>query len=63
MGDSLRADEIRNDLARNRARGLLTLTKRRPPIDNPAIIDLAGIPWSAPCQKAHWLSRWGAGNG
>jgi len=44
MGDSSRPDEIRYDLARNRARGLLTLTKQRPPIDVQAIIDLAGIP-------------------
>jgi Zn-dependent peptidase ImmA (M78 family) len=44
MGDSSRADEIRYDLARDRARGLLTLTKQRPPIDVQAIIDLAGIP-------------------
>src|SRR6516225_7743765 len=44
MGDSSRADEIHYDLARNRARGLLTLTKQRPPVDVQAIIDLAGIP-------------------
>jgi Zn-dependent peptidase ImmA (M78 family) len=44
MGDSSRADEIRHDLARNRARGLLTLTRQRPPVDVQAIIDLAGIP-------------------
>ena len=44
MGDSSRADEIRSDLARNRARGLLTLTKQRPPVDVKAIIELAGIP-------------------
>ncbi len=43
MGDSSRADEIRFDLARNRARGLLTLSRQRPPIDVQAIIDLAGI--------------------
>ena len=44
MGDSSRADEVRYDLARNRARGLLTLTKQRPPVDVQAIIDLASIP-------------------
>ena len=44
MGDSSRANEIRYDLARNRARGLLTLTKQRLPVDVQAIIDLAGIP-------------------
>jgi len=45
MGDSSRAaGEIRYDLARNRARGLLTLTKQRPPVDVQAIIDLDGIP-------------------
>jgi len=43
MGDS-RADEIRYDLARNRARGLITLTRQRPPIDVMVIIDLGGIP-------------------
>src|SRR5262249_17561970 len=44
MADSSRADEIRYDLARNRARSLLTLTKQRPPVDVQAIIDLASIP-------------------
>jgi len=44
MGDPSKAGEIRYDLARNRARGLLTLTKQRPPVDVQAIIDLAGIP-------------------
>ena len=43
MGDPSRADETRYDVARNRARGLLTLTKQRPPVDVQAIIDLAGI--------------------
>jgi Zn-dependent peptidase ImmA (M78 family) len=43
MGDSSRADGIRYELARNRARGLLTLTHQRPPIEVQAIIDLAGI--------------------
>ena len=43
MGDSSRADEVRYDLARNRARGLLTLTKQQPPVDIQAIIDLASI--------------------
>ena len=36
--------EIRYELARNRARGLLTLTRQRPPVDVEAIIDLAGVP-------------------
>ena len=31
-------------MARNRARGLLTFTKQRPPVDVQVIIDLAGIP-------------------
>jgi len=44
MGDSSRAEEILYDLARNRARGLLTLTRQRPPVDVMAIIDLGGIP-------------------
>lgn len=44
MGDSSRAQETRYDLARDRARGLLTLTRQEPPIDVQAIIDLAGIP-------------------
>ncbi len=44
MGASSRADEIRYDLARVRARGLLELTRQRPPIDVQAIIDFAGIP-------------------
>ena len=43
MEDSSRG-EIRYDLARDRARGLLTLTRLRPPVDVQAIIDLAGIP-------------------
>ena len=42
MGD--RTQEIRYDLARDRARGLLTLTRQRPPVDVHAIIELAGIP-------------------
>jgi hypothetical protein len=33
MGNSSRADELRYDLACNRARGLLTLTKQRPPVN------------------------------
>jgi diadenosine tetraphosphatase ApaH/serine/threonine PP2A family protein phosphatase len=35
---------VRYELARNRARGLLTLTRQPPPIDIEAIIDLAGVP-------------------
>jgi len=34
----------RYEFARDRARGLLTLTRQRPPVDVEAIIDLAGIP-------------------
>ena len=36
--------QVRYDLARTRARGLLTLTRQRPPVDVEAIIDLAGVP-------------------
>jgi hypothetical protein len=36
--------EVRYELARNRARCLLTLTRQRPPVDIEAIIDLAGVP-------------------
>jgi Zn-dependent peptidase ImmA (M78 family) len=36
--------EVRYELARTRARGLLTLTRQKPPIDVRAIIELAGIP-------------------
>jgi len=36
--------EVRYELARTRARGLLTLTRQKPPIDVQAIIDLAGVP-------------------
>ncbi len=36
--------EARYALARDRARGLLTLTRQKPPIDVQAIIELAGIP-------------------
>jgi len=42
-----RSSEVRGtryELARNRARGLLTLTRQRPPVDVEAIIDLAGVP-------------------
>ena len=35
---------VRYELARSRARGLLTLTRQKPPIDVQAIIDLAGVP-------------------
>ena len=44
MGNSSRPDEIRYDLARSRVRGLLTLTRLRPPVDIEALIDLAGVP-------------------
>ena len=36
--------QVRYELARTRARGLLTLTRQKPPIDVQAIIELAGIP-------------------
>jgi hypothetical protein len=36
--------QVRYELARNRARGLLTLTRQKPPVDVQTIIDLAGIP-------------------
>ncbi len=36
--------EVRYELVRTRARGLLTLTRQKPPIDVQAIIDLAGVP-------------------
>ena len=36
--------EVRYELARTRARGLLTLTRQKPPIDVQTIIDLAGVP-------------------
>jgi Zn-dependent peptidase ImmA (M78 family) len=36
--------EVRYELARTRARGLLTLTRQKPPVDVEAIIDLAGVP-------------------
>jgi hypothetical protein len=36
--------EVRYELARNRARGLLTLTRQKPPVDVQAIIELAGVP-------------------
>lgn len=44
MRDTSRPDEVRIDLARNRAPGLITLTRQRPPVDVQAIIDLGGIP-------------------
>jgi len=43
-GDELFIIEARYSLARDRARGLLTLTRQRPPVDVGAIIELAGIP-------------------
>jgi len=42
-----RSSEVRGsryELARDRARGLLTLTRQKPPIDVQGIIELAGIP-------------------
>jgi len=36
--------EVRYELARSRARGLLTLIRQKPPVDVQAIIELAGIP-------------------
>ncbi|HET8998750.1 MAG TPA: ImmA/IrrE family metallo-endopeptidase [bacterium] len=44
MRTSSESREIRYDLARDRARGLLTLTRQKPPVDVQAIIDLAGVP-------------------
>jgi hypothetical protein len=44
MTGSPDAREVRYDLARTRARGLLTLTHQKPPIDVEAIIDLASAP-------------------
>lgn len=45
MGDTAaRIQETRYALARDRARGLLALTRQQPPVDVRAIIDLAGIP-------------------
>jgi hypothetical protein len=35
--------QVRYELARNRARGLLTLTRQHPPVHIEAIIDLAGV--------------------
>ena len=35
--------QVRYELARDRARGIITLTRQRPPIDIEAIIDLSGI--------------------
>jgi len=36
--------EVRYELARSRARGLITLTRQRPPVDVETIIDIAGVP-------------------
>jgi Zn-dependent peptidase ImmA (M78 family) len=44
MEASSSGGEIRYDLARDQARGLLTLTRQRPPVDLDAIIERAGIP-------------------
>jgi hypothetical protein len=44
MGTSSKSRDTRYDLARDRARGLLTLTHQKPPVDVQAIIDLASIP-------------------
>jgi Zn-dependent peptidase ImmA (M78 family) len=44
MGTSSSNRDVRYDLARDRARGLLTLTRQKPPVDVQAIIDLAGVP-------------------
>ena len=43
MATASGSPEIRYELPRNRARGLITLTRQQPPIDVQAIIDLAGI--------------------
>lgn len=44
MAGASESREVRYELARYRARGLITLTRQRPPIDVAAIIDLAGVP-------------------
>ena len=44
MGTSSKSRDTRYDMARDRARGLLTLTRQKPPVDVQAIIDLAAIP-------------------
>lgn len=43
MGES-RTRETRYDLARERARALLTLTRQRPPVDVDVVIERAGVP-------------------
>jgi Zn-dependent peptidase ImmA (M78 family) len=44
MAGASESRDVRYELARSRARGLITLTRQRPPIDVEAIIDLAGVP-------------------
>jgi Zn-dependent peptidase ImmA (M78 family) len=44
MGISSGSRDVRYDLARDRARGLLMLTRQRPPVDMDAIIERAGVP-------------------
>ena len=44
MGTPLESRDLRYELARSRARGLLTLTRQKPPVDVQAIIDLSGTP-------------------
>ena len=44
MGTPLESRDVRYELARSRARGLLTLTRQKPPVDVQVIIDLAGVP-------------------
>jgi hypothetical protein len=44
MAGASESREVRYELARSRARGLLTLTRQRPPVDVEAIIDLADVP-------------------
>jgi len=44
MNGNAETREVRYELARNRARGLITLTRQRPPVDVEAIIERAGIP-------------------
>src|SRR5260370_17252053 len=44
MGTASGRRDIRYDLARTQARGVLMLTRQRPPVDIDAIIQRAGVP-------------------
>ncbi len=44
MAGASESKDVRYELARSRARGLLTLIRQRPPVDVEAIVDLAGVP-------------------